>query len=256
MADTRREVWMRWRTIRQLDAWLETPMIVLSFLWLVVVIVELVWGTSDFLELFGTAIWAIFFIEFGIRFTLAPGKLVFLRRNWLTSIALIVPAFRMLRVVKILRLARAARGLRLVRIVGTANRGMNALRKSMAHRGFGYAMLLTLLIALLGAAGMWALEGGASDRPFLTYGDALWWTAMVLVTMGTDFWPQTPEGRVLCLLLALYGFAMFGYITATIATFFLGQERTKEGSRCVSCGSREVAGISQSARKSRLGRKS
>lgn len=228
MADTRRDVWMRWRTIRQLDAWLETPMIVLSFLWLVIVVVELVWGTSDFLELFGTAIWAIFFLEFAIRFTLAPGKLIFLRHNWLTTIALIVPAFRMLRAVRVLRLARAARGLRLVRIVGTANRGMNALRKSMAHRGFGYAMLLTLLIALLGAAGMWALEGGASDRPFLTYGDALWWTAMVLVTMGTDSWPQTPEGRVLCLLLALYGFAMFGYITATIATFFLGQERTKD----------------------------
>jgi hypothetical protein len=45
MADTRRDVWMRWRTIRQLDAWLETPMIVLSFLWLVIVVVELVWGT-------------------------------------------------------------------------------------------------------------------------------------------------------------------------------------------------------------------
>jgi voltage-gated potassium channel len=63
---------------------------------------------------------------------------------------------------------------------------------------------------------MYALErsipGGLTD-----YGTALWWTAMIMTTMGTEYWPRTAEGRVLCFFLSLYAFAVFGYVTATIA---------------------------------------
>jgi voltage-gated potassium channel len=47
----------RWDALRQLEAWLETPMLALSFAWLLLVLAELVWGTSDLLETFGTAVW-------------------------------------------------------------------------------------------------------------------------------------------------------------------------------------------------------
>ncbi len=53
---------------------------------------------------------------------------------------------------------------------------------------------------------------------------------MVLVTIGSDTWPTTPEGRILTLLLAVYGFAVFGYITAAIASHFLGQDRGSDRS--------------------------
>ncbi len=42
--------------------------------------------------------------------------------------------------------------------------------------------------------------------------------------MGSDYWPRTPEGRILCLLLALYAFAVFGYVTATLASYFIGRD--------------------------------
>jgi voltage-gated potassium channel len=47
---------------------------------------------------------------------------------------------------------------------------------------------------------------------------------MVITTMGTDYFPRTAEGRLLCLFIALYGFAVFGYITATIASFFVARD--------------------------------
>lgn len=47
---------------------------------------------------------------------------------------------------------------------------------------------------------------------------------MILVTMGSESWPRTPEGRLLCLLLALYGYSVFGYITATLASFFVAAD--------------------------------
>ncbi len=232
----------RLTVLHQLEEWLQTPMLVLSFAWLVLVVVELVWGTSRLLETFGLVIWAIFIAEFVLRLSLAPDKRRFVQSNWLTVIALVVPAFRLLRAFRVLRLARAARGLRLVRIVGTANRGMNALRRSMGRRGLGYVVGTTVLVALLGSAGMLAfepvheIEGG-----FDGYGHALWWTAMLLTSMGSEYWPRTTEGRVLCFLLALYGFAVFGYITASFATFFIGQEaRAKDGDVA---GSAEIAGL-------------
>ena len=81
----------RWSTLRDLDEWLRTPMLVLSFLWLVLVVAELAWGTSQALETFGTAIWVAFLAEFMLRFILAPAKLAFLQDNWITVIVLIVP---------------------------------------------------------------------------------------------------------------------------------------------------------------------
>ena len=36
--------------------------------------------------------------------------------------------------------------------------------------------------------------------------------------------PLTPKGRVLGLLLAIYGFAVFGYATASIASFFVTRD--------------------------------
>lgn len=148
----------RWNALEELDGWLQVPLLVLSFVWLLLVLMELVWGTFDVLETFGTAIWIVFLIEFAIRLAVAPEKVVFLRRNWLTIIALVVPAFRLFRAFRILRVARAARSLRLVRIVGTANRGMNALRASLSRRGLGYITGLTVLVAPLGAGGMLAFE--------------------------------------------------------------------------------------------------
>ena len=214
-----------WTVLRGLELWLETPMIVLSFAWLALVLTELVWGGSRLLEVFGTAIWIVFIAEFALRLTLAPDRLRFLKSNWLTVVALAVPAFRMFATFRLFRFARALRGVRLVSIVGTANRTMNALRRSFGRRGFGYVMALTVLVALLGAAGMLAFES-ASQVPggFQSYGDALWWTAMILTTMGSAFWPATGEGRLLCLLLSVYGFTVFGYITASFATLFIGQE--------------------------------
>lgn len=63
---------------------------------------------------------------------------------------------------------------------------------------------------------------------------------MALTTMGSDYSPITPEGRVLGFVLALYAFAVFGYVTATLATFFVGRDVQGEIS-----GSTELEAVRQ-----------
>lgn len=216
---------LRWRLLRDLDEWLAVPMVLLSLAWLGIVVWELVSGSTELLTTVGTVIWIIFILEFAVRFALAPVKLPFLKSNWLTILALAVPALRLFRALTFLRAARALRGIRLVRIVSTANRSMRALQGSLERRGFRYVAGLTVLVIGLGAAGMLNFENAREvEGGFRDYGHALWWTGMLIASIGSDFWPVTTEGRVLAMLLAVYGLAMFGYITATFASFFVGRD--------------------------------
>jgi voltage-gated potassium channel len=113
----------------------------------------------------------------------------------------------------------------MVRLLTSFNRSMRALGRTMGQRGFGYVVALTLIVVLAGAAGMYAFEREAPRHEgFTSYGDALWWTAMIITTLGSQYWPVTIAGRILCLFLALYSFTVFGYITAVLASHFVGRD--------------------------------
>lgn len=227
----------------QVENWLDTPMLILGFVWLGLLIYEFIWNLTPTLEIVGTVIWIIFIVDFAIRLTLAPDKTDYLKTNWLTALALIVPAFRVLRVFRafrLLRAARAARGVRLFRVLSSLNRGMKALGASFGRRGFGYVVALSLIVIFAGAAGMLAFENEV-EGGITTYGEALWWTAMLLTSIGSDYFPKTAEGRVLCFVLALYGFAVFGYLTATLATFFVGRDAESKDSEIV--GAEDIRGL-------------
>jgi voltage-gated potassium channel len=214
----------RWALLRRVESSLEQPMIVLGFVWLVLLVIELLWGIGPWLQRTITAIWIVFIVDFVLRLVLAPRRARYLRRNWLTAIALLIPALRLFRFVRLLPLLRATRSVRLIRLVTSLNRGMRALGRTMRRRGFAYVIMMSVLVLFSGAAGIYAFENMPGGRGLDTYGEALWWTAMIMTTMGSDYWPQTPEGRVLCFLLALYAFAVFGYVTATLASFFIDQD--------------------------------
>ncbi|MFW6122899.1 MAG: ion transporter [Thermodesulfobacteriota bacterium] len=227
--------------LHRLNDWLEAPMLVLAFLWLALLVVELIWGESPALDVAVTIIWVVFILDFGLEFILAPRKMAYLKSNWLTAVSMLIPALRLFRafqVFRLLQLARAGRGLRLLRLVSSLNRGMNALGASLSRRGFGYVLALTVLVACAGAAGMYSFESGV-DGGLNSYGEALWWTAMIMTTMGSQYWPQTVEGRVLCFFLALYGLAVFGYITAAFASFFVG--RDAENDEAELAGAKQLA---------------
>lgn len=225
--DVRRE---RWKLTARIARALESPMLVLSALWTALLVIEFTQGLAAWLQTLNDAIWASFVAQFALEFIAAPRKRPYLRKHWLTAVSLLLPAvrlFRLVRLVRVARLARAARGVRLARLLGGMNRAIRSLATGFKRRGIGYVTVLTLLIALTGAAGMYRFELDApGGQGFPDYSTALWWTAMLLTTMGSDYWPQTAEGRLLCLLMALYAFAVFGYVTAAIAAYFVGRDKT------------------------------
>jgi voltage-gated potassium channel len=109
----------------------------------------------------------------------------------------------------------------------------------MARRGFYYVLALTTIVAFVGAAGAYRFEnpvaladaGIASESSgpgIRSYGEALWWTSMMLTTMGSDYFPKSAEGRIIALLLAIYAFAIFGFITATVASLLVRVDESQK----------------------------
>jgi voltage-gated potassium channel len=232
--DRRRNAAERKKLLNTIERILDGPMVFLGFVWLVLLIIELIWGLSKVLGYLSITIWIIFIFDFLLKFLLAPAKLRFFKTNWLTAISLIIPALRVFRLLRILRLLK---GVRLIKLVASLNRSMKSLGATMKRRGFGYVMILALIVTFGGAAGMYAIE---KDHPgFENYGMALWWTAMRVITAGSDYWPVTPEGRGLAFILALFGYAIFGYVTATLATFFIGRDAEEE--KAPVAGAKDVA---------------
>ncbi|HUG47743.1 MAG TPA: ion transporter [Candidatus Limnocylindria bacterium] len=222
----------RWQLLRWLDRMLAGPLIVLSFVWLALLVLEFVVGTDTRLDLLFYSIWAVFIVEVAIELLIAPDRSAYLRSNWLKVLALLVPALRALRALSALRFLRAAGAVRsasLLRLVTTVNRGMGALSRTLDRTGFVYVIVLTVLIIVVGAAGLLFFEASGAPAAAATgitsYGEALWWTAMTMTTIGTDYSPVTVEGRVVAWLLSLYAIVVFGYVTATMASHFLGLGR-------------------------------
>ena len=52
--------------LQQIEEWLETPMLLLSFVWTALLIVEFVWGLSPLLNAVSRTIWIAFILNLTI----------------------------------------------------------------------------------------------------------------------------------------------------------------------------------------------
>ncbi|HWH23658.1 MAG TPA: ion transporter [Candidatus Limnocylindria bacterium] len=230
--DARREATNheRWQLLRSLDTAMEKPLVVLAFAWLAVLLLEFVVGTDTRLEVAFYAIWIVFIAEVVIKLVIAPDRPAWLRQNWLKVASLLIPALRALRVFVALRFLRAGQAVRsagLLRLLTSVNRGIGAIGRTLDRARFAYVTVISVMVILVGAAGMLFFEQGAVPAgtgavAITTYGDALWWTGMTMTTVGSDYSPFTAEGRLLGWLLSVYAIGVFGYVTATVASHLLG----------------------------------
>jgi len=213
----------RFGLLHQIDDIFQLPMVILGFVWIVLVVLELVHKDTPILRKISTTIWIIFIVDFLIKFIIAPGKIKFLKKNILTIVSLIIPAFRVFSLFRIISILKLTRGLILVKVFASMNHAIKVLKVTLKKRAWGFVFMLTLIVWIIGSTGMYVFEKNANDG-LSHYSEAIWWTAMLITTMGTVHWPKTPEGKFLCFILAVYGFTVFGYVTATVATFFIDED--------------------------------
>lgn len=158
------------------------------------------------LVLFSDLIWAIFIIDFVIRFFMHDSKKLFLKRNVIELIGLILPFFR------------AFRMFRVVIAIGFLARAAQSLQ---ARINIYLGLILPLLVFTC-SLGVYEAEHDAQNATITNFGDAIWWAFVTVTTIGYgDYYPVTFEGRAIAVLLMLSGLALVSVITVSFASWFL-----------------------------------
>jgi voltage-gated potassium channel len=223
----------RKQLLTQINDLTDRPLLYLSFVWLAITIAELTGGVNQPLETVGYIIWTIFIADFLLELTIAPSNKKFLKENWLIGLSLLLPALRILRILKFvryLRVLRSLRSLNLIKIIASLNRNISAVRMHAQRYGVRYVFLISSVVVVVGAAGILNFERPATQQQHISgmenYGDALWWTVMMMTTIGSEYIPHTTAGRLLAIVISFYAIAIFGYVTAILASLLIEKKKT------------------------------
>ena len=173
----------------------------------------------------------LFLFDFGWRFTKAPRKGAFLRRNWIDLLGAIpfVGPLRSARLVRLMRLVR------LTRVVVLTRRVTRHFQFAVPSKALGYLGLAAVLWWLFAGMTFSMFERGNNDN-IKGVDDALWWSITTLSTVGYgDLYPITPGGRVVAAATMALGVGILGTFGGTIATMFLDfREQGRKGLRALS----------------------
>jgi voltage-gated potassium channel len=158
------------------------------------------------LILFSDLIWAIFVVDFVARLWLHDDKRLFIKRNVIELIGLILPFFR------------AFRMFRVVIAIGFLARAAQTLQSRINV----YLGIVLPLLVFTCSLGVYDAEHDAPGANITNFGDAIWWAFVTVTTIGYgDYFPVTFEGRFIAVLLMLSGLALVSVITVSFASWFL-----------------------------------
>ncbi|MFE6923328.1 potassium channel family protein [Nocardia sp. NPDC057663] len=156
-------------------------------------------------------IWAVFAVDFVVRLRLSTDRVRFVRKHPLDLLVVLVPPFRPL------RLVRAA-----LLLLDTLNRATKPRTRLVTFVGTS-----SLLILLLSSLAFFDAEYGAPDSKIKTFGDALWWSAVSVTTVGYgDVYPVTTEGRLVSLVLMTLGIGLISFAIGTMTSWVVEQLKT------------------------------
>lgn len=170
-------------------------------------------------------IYGAFILDALIRFALTTHRRSWLRENALLLVVLAVPLI--LPIDKRLTTPVLVVG-RLAALLWGGLHGLSAIRTISRGRIFYYLVLVSTFVTLIGASVTLALEHGHAGTPIASYGDALWWSATQMTTINSSLDPVSAWGRLVAVVLRIYAVGFFSYLTANLASYFVGYFKDRE----------------------------
>ncbi|MDT4916715.1 MAG: voltage-gated potassium channel [Pseudonocardiales bacterium] len=158
--------------------------------------------------------WILFGVDYVVRLALAQRRWTYWWRNLPYLAMVVLPVLRPLQLLRLVVLLRALN-----------RRAASALRGRIAI----YVGSATVLLVFTGALAELAAERGRAGATIESFGDALWWAASTITTVGYgDVRPVTTEGRFVAVGLMIGGIALLGTVTASIASWLVDRVRETE----------------------------
>ena len=161
------------------------------------------------LEVASWTVWAAFIADFAARLYLADDRRAYAVAHWYDVGLILLPMLRPLRLLRLLAFARVL------------NRSAAG---SLVGRVSTYVAGIAVMAVGLGALAVLDAEQDAAGANIRSFGDALWWSATTVTTVGYgDFYPVTTTGRLVAVALMVVGIASIGAITAGVAAWLVAQ---------------------------------
>lgn len=175
------------------------------------------------LEIASWTVWVAFVIDFAARLYLADGRRSYALSHWYDVALILLPMLRPLRLLRLLAFARVL------------NRSAAG---SLVGKVSTYVAGTAVMALGLGAIAVLDAEQDVSGANITTFGDALWWSATTVTTVGYgDRFPVTTAGRFVAVALMLVGIACIGAITAAVAAWLVAQVETDARAEATNDGS-------------------
>jgi voltage-gated potassium channel len=202
----------------------DAPLTIAAVIWLPFLIiplfVRLKGGVAATFDAVDYTIWALFVIEYLVKLWLAPARWGFVKTHKLDLAMVALPMLRPLRVLRLLRLARTGTVLSV---------GLKRARALLTHHNLHFVLLSVAVIVFVAAGLEVAFEVNAKGSNIHGFADALWWAVVTVTTVGYgDKFPVTAAGRGVAVVLMLVAIGLIGVLTATVATFFVGEKADEE----------------------------
>lgn len=200
--------------LRRYEQRSSVPLLVLALLFIFVYALQIIDpglppGVHDLLDLTGGVIWVAFAVDLVVRVTLAERRWHFLATHPVDVLAVALPALRPLRVLRVFTVGHS--------LVTQAGR-FSLLRTTQAVTVAAGLLVFISALAVLDA------ERGVKDANITSIGDALWWAATTVTTVGYgDRFPVSAVGRMVAVALMFVGISIFGVVTASVAAWFVSQ---------------------------------
>ena len=209
------------------SAAVELPLTILALLWLPVLIVPFVVrlqaSAADTFNAIDYFVWAAFVVEYLVKLYLAPSRWRFFTHHLVDLAVVALPVFRPLRTLRLVRLVNLAR----VSVV-LAN-AVTRARAVFTHRGLHFVLLATLGVVLVCSAVELGFDQHVRGSTIHNFGDALWWAIVTVTTVGYgDKYPASAGGRGVAMVLMLTGIGLIGVLTATVASYFVGETASQD----------------------------
>jgi voltage-gated potassium channel len=160
------------------------------------------------------AVWVAFGIDFLTRLYLAEERVLYAGRHWYDVALIALPVLRPLRLLRMLALAR---------ILNRSAAG------SLVGQVTTYAAGVAVMAVGLGSLAILDAEQDAPHANITTFGDALWWAATTVTTVGYgDRFPVTTQGRFIAVALMAVGIGLVGAVTAAVAAWMVRQVQIED----------------------------
>jgi len=182
-------------------------------------------GSARTLEIAGWVIWGVFLLEFAAKLWLSPARRRFLRRHWLTALALVLPTLRVLRFLRLVRLGRA---LPAARVVSSSYRAGGTARRIFRSR-LGYLAAIGSVCAVAVAELAFLFERDHPQGVFGSFGDALLWSFSVVIGMQGDPRPASVGAQIAMLAGFAAGLVVIATLAGSIGSFLIDSRDRRRG---------------------------